>query len=76
MVFAARCMAPTCRKFMLVEDSDRGKTVNCLICKSPIRVPSESNRIPSPSPKSEFITPDGPYRSPLPTARLLPPDQP
>lgn len=39
MVFAVRCPASKCRKFMLVEDTDRGRTVPCLICKSPIAVP-------------------------------------
>jgi hypothetical protein len=38
MVFAVQCPEPKCRKFMLVEDADRGKVVPCLICKTPIRV--------------------------------------
>lgn len=38
MVFAVQCPEPKCRKFMLVEEHDRGKVVTCLICKSPIRV--------------------------------------
>lgn len=38
MVFAVQCPSPTCRKYMLVEDHDRGKVVPCLICKTPIRV--------------------------------------
>ena len=38
MVFAVQCPEPKCRKFMLVEDHDRGKVVPCLICKTPIRV--------------------------------------
>jgi hypothetical protein len=38
MVFAVQCPEPRCRKFMLVEDHDRGKVVPCLICKTPIRV--------------------------------------
>lgn len=38
MVFAVQCPEPTCRKFMLVEEEDRGKIVPCLICKTPIRV--------------------------------------
>jgi hypothetical protein len=25
---------------MLVEEADRGKVVNCLICKAPIKVPA------------------------------------
>ena len=38
MVFAVQCPEPTCRKFMLVEEHDRGNVVPCLICKTPIRV--------------------------------------
>jgi hypothetical protein len=37
-VFAVQCPNAKCRKFMLVEDRDRGKVVNCLICKTPIKV--------------------------------------
>ena len=38
MVFAVQCPEPTCRKYMLVEEHDRGTVVPCLICKTPIRV--------------------------------------
>jgi len=37
-VFAVQCPNPTCRKYMLVEEHDRGKVVACLLCKTPIRV--------------------------------------
>jgi hypothetical protein len=37
-VFAVQCPNPRCRKYMLVEDRDRGQVVPCLLCKSPIRV--------------------------------------
>jgi len=37
-VFAVQCPNPKCRKYMLVEEHDRGKVVACLLCKSPIRV--------------------------------------
>ena len=37
-VFAVQCPNPKCRKFMLVEESDRNKVVPCLLCKTPIRV--------------------------------------
>ena len=40
MVFAVQCPNPKCKKFMLVEEHDRSKVVNCLICKTPIRVGS------------------------------------
>ena len=39
-VFAVRCPAEKCRKYMLVEATDRGKVVPCLICKTPIKVPA------------------------------------
>jgi hypothetical protein len=38
MVFAVQCSNAKCRKFMLVEDKDRNKVVQCLICKTPIRL--------------------------------------
>ena len=38
MVFAVQCPEPKCRKFMLVEEHDRGTVVPCLICRTPIRV--------------------------------------
>jgi hypothetical protein len=38
MVFAVQCPNPKCRKYMLVEDHDRGKVVNCLLCKTAIKV--------------------------------------
>jgi hypothetical protein len=38
MVVAVQCPEPRCRKYMLVEEEDRGKIVPCLICKTPIRV--------------------------------------
>ena len=40
MVFAVRCPNPQCKKFMLVEDDQRGRAVPCLICKLPIAVPA------------------------------------
>jgi hypothetical protein len=38
MVFAVQCPNPKCRKFMLVEESDCNSVVNCLLCKTPIRL--------------------------------------
>ena len=38
MVFAVQCPNPRCRKFMLVEEHDCNRVVNCLLCKTPIRV--------------------------------------
>ncbi len=38
MVFAVQCPNPKCRKYMLVEESERGKVVACLLCKTAIKV--------------------------------------
>jgi hypothetical protein len=47
MVFATRCPNPLCQKYQLVEGADRGKTIPCLICKKPIKVPAEvPNAVP------------------------------
>ena len=54
-VFAVQCPNPQCRKYQLVEGHERGKTVTCLICKSPIRVggaPPSPPREPAPSQQS------------------------
>jgi hypothetical protein len=40
MVVAVRCPNPQCRKFMLVEEHQRGQIVTCLICKQSIKVPA------------------------------------
>jgi hypothetical protein len=37
-VFAVQCPNPKCKKYMLVEEHDRGKTVPCLLCQTPIKV--------------------------------------
>jgi hypothetical protein len=54
-VFAVQCPNAACRKYMLVEEHDRGKVVPCLLCKTPIRVgggppPLTSSR-PTPPPR-------------------------
>ena len=46
MVFAVRCPNPRCKKFMLVEEDQRGQAVPCLICKLPIAVPAPPPAIP------------------------------
>lgn len=38
MVFAVQCPNPKCRKYQLVEEHDRNKVVNCLLCKTAIRI--------------------------------------
>jgi hypothetical protein len=48
MVFAIQCPNSKCRKFMLVEEQERGKVVTCLLCKEPIQVGGK----PTPTPPS------------------------
>ncbi|MCL6502757.1 MAG: hypothetical protein K6T86_08735 [Pirellulales bacterium] len=38
MPFIVQCPHQDCRKYMLLEDHARGQTVECLICKHPIKV--------------------------------------
>jgi hypothetical protein len=38
MVFAVQCPNAKCRKYQLVEEHDRNKVVNCLLCKTAIRI--------------------------------------
>ncbi len=54
MVFAVQCPNPKCRKYMLVEEHEKGNVVTCLLCKTPIRVGGGAP--PSPK-KSSKATP-------------------
>jgi hypothetical protein len=51
MVFAVQCPNAKCRKYMLVEDHDRNKVVNCLICKTAIKVGGGSSSSGNSRPK-------------------------
>jgi hypothetical protein len=55
MVFAVQCPNPSCKKYQLVEEHDRGKVVNCLLCKAAIRVgggvPSANPQPPASKPR-------------------------
>lgn len=62
MVIAVRCPEEKCRKYQLVEETDRGKVVACLICKASIRVPAGSA---SPIPKATPLPPNLPKAKPL-----------
>ena len=62
MVFAVQCPNPKCRKFMLVEDHDLNKVVNCLLCKTAIRVagpppPASISSKRTPPPKYRVLSP-------------------
>lgn len=62
MVFAVQCPEARCRKYMLVEEHDRGKVVPCLICKAPIRVGDTGAAQPAERPEtSPKIRPIGKY---------------
>jgi hypothetical protein len=52
MVFAVQCPNPRCRKYMLVEEHDRGKVVSCLLCKTAIRVGAPPAPRPVPRPNT------------------------
>jgi hypothetical protein len=60
MVFAVQCPNPNCRKFMLVEEHDRGKVVACLLCKTAIKVAGEpastASSKPTPGPGPEGVS--------------------
>ena len=62
MVFAVQCPEPKCRKFMLVEEHDRGTVVPCLICKTPIRVGGTETRDSRPEAREKDTGPA--YRRP------------
>ena len=47
MVLTVQCPAAACRKFLMIEEADRGRVVSCLLCGTRIAVPAVS-RIPSP----------------------------
>lgn len=38
MPFIVHCPHADCRKYMLLEDSTRGTTQDCLLCKRPIKI--------------------------------------
>lgn len=56
MVFAVQCPNPQCRKYQLVEERDRGNVVQCLICKTSIRVAAASSAPPA-APKTSPAKP-------------------
>jgi LSD1 subclass zinc finger protein len=43
MPFIIQCPYDGCRKFMLLEDGARGTTVECLLCKHPIKVDASAS---------------------------------
>jgi hypothetical protein len=63
MVFAVQCPEPRCRKFMLVEEHDRGNVVPCLICKTPIRVGGQPSAAESQDGTYRTHESHGTYRS-------------
>lgn len=51
MVLTVQCPNPKCRKYMLVEDRDRGQVVACLLCKTPIRIGTQAAPPPRGKPR-------------------------
>ena len=47
-ITVVQCPNPACRKFMMVEEDDRSKPVQCLLCRTPIK----SNESPPTSTKA------------------------
>jgi hypothetical protein len=55
MVFAVQCPNPKCKKYMLVEDHQKGKVVPCLLCKTNIKIGTGTSVVgtkKTPMPKS------------------------
>jgi hypothetical protein len=67
-VFAVRCPAPVCRKYMLVEAADRGTIVPCLICRAGIQIPAG----PTPAVPLPPLPPTAPAASPYPAVDFSP----
>ena len=57
MVSALRCPNAKCRKYMLVELEQQGKTIPCLICKQPIAIPVAPVTVPVVPKKPDRIEP-------------------
>ena len=78
MVFALRCPASNCGKYMLIEDAARGTRFNCLICKQPFDVPGTTPDEPlevetiEDEPSLIPVDEKRPTRN-IPVAKLLPP---
>jgi hypothetical protein len=53
MVFAVQCPNPKCKKFMLVEERERGQVVACLLCRTSIKVGGapKAQAVPKPTGK-------------------------
>ena len=60
-VFAVRCPAPACRKYMLVEAADRGTVVPCLICRAGIQIPAGPATPATPAPSPPHAAPSPGY---------------
>jgi hypothetical protein len=43
MPFIVQCPHTDCSKYMMLEDHTRGTTVDCLLCKRPIKVDASSH---------------------------------
>ena len=46
MVVTVQCPAAACRKYMMIEERERGRVVACLICRTKIVVPGSTSAAP------------------------------
>ena len=70
MVFTLRCPSVGCRKYMLIEESDRGRRLNCLVCKQPFDIPALT---PPETPPRLIPTSHDRSSQTIPVAKRLPP---
>jgi LSD1 subclass zinc finger protein len=73
MPFIIQCPYPDCGKYMLLEDSDRGATVKCLVCKKPIKLdPSSAGENPGAAAVSPALSAPGPSSPAAPKPAAAP----
>jgi LSD1 subclass zinc finger protein len=69
MPFIIQCPYPDCGKYMLLEDSDRGATVKCLVCKKPIKLdPTHAGENPGAAAVSPALSVPSPSAASKPAA--------
>jgi hypothetical protein len=77
MPFKVQCPHADCRKFMLLEDSARGTTVECLVCKKSMTLsPSNPGTAPGAPPQEPAPRPPMPVAGPTPKPQAPAPAAP
>jgi LSD1 subclass zinc finger protein len=73
MPFIIQCPYPECGKYMLLEDSDRGSTVKCLVCKKPIKLdPTNPGEMPAAAVSPGIASPTRPAAPAAPKPAAAP----